>query len=126
MHRINVRNLHKIPNLKGGHREIKMRFIEYLTEYATLKPKAHPGKLQWYKGEEGGAYWRANMQNLHPNARFIGDEENEEVFAVSPDDEDECYGVWRYKESNGTSFPRSRSLRIMAHPRAKFSDYQLP
>lgn len=104
-----------------------MKFIEYLIEYATSmpKPKPHPGKNQWYKGQGGGAYWRSNMNNLYPQARFIGDEENEEVFAVSPDDEDECYGVWRYKEDNGVSFPKPRSLRIIAQPRAKFSDYKL-
>jgi hypothetical protein len=103
-----------------------MRFIEYLTEYQTLTPKKHPGKPQWYSGDQGGAFWRVNMTNLHPDARFIGDEENEEVFAVSPNDEDECYGVWRYKEKHGVSFPTPRSLRITAGPRARFSDYQLP
>jgi hypothetical protein len=100
-----------------------MRFTEYLIEYATFKPKKHPGKPQWYKDDR---FWRLNVHGLHPDARFVGDEENEEVFAVSPNDEDECYGVWRYKEKNGITFPSARSLRITAQPRAKFSDYQLP
>ena len=103
-----------------------MHFIEYLFEVdgiKMLKPKPHPRRSQWYKDD---VFWRANMHGLYPDAKFIGDEENEEVFAVSPNNEDDCYGVWRYKEKHGVSFPKPRSLRITAKPRAKFSDYQLP
>lgn len=104
-----------------------MRFIEFLTESA---PKRRPrGKTFWYdvrKNPNADRYWRNDIQHRLPNARFIGDEENEEVFAVSPDDEDDCFGVWRYKEGSGTTFGKARPLKITARPRAKFSSYQLP
>lgn len=100
-----------------------MNFKEYLiNESASLKPKKRPNKTLWYKDD---TLWKSDIDHRMP-ARYIGDEENEEVFAVNPDDENQCYGVWRFKEKNGTTFAGPKNLRLIANPRAKFSDYKLP
>lgn len=81
--------------------------------------KKRPNKDLWYADDR---YWRNDLEMRLPGLHFVGDEENEEVFALDQNEED-CYGVWRYKEHRGVTFNEPRPIGITSKPKCCLKDY---
>lgn len=94
-----------------------MTFKEYLIEAAQApkpkKPKPRPNKNLWFNVPE---YWREDLRMEKGDAVVYHEDEEENVYATSPDEE-QCYGFWNKQKNGGMTFASPKPFRHYRHRR---------
>lgn len=100
-----------------------MKLSDILLEYRVAKkPKARPKKTLWFNMPQ---LWKHDLDTTYPNHKLYYNEEEETFYALDQDC-NKCYGTWYGKKKAGVTFPAPRPKFAVIHPRARFSEYNIP